>query len=222
MNAFFIQTILAADNSNGDKNFWIQILVFLIVAVAWGVYSLVKKKPGQLRGHNQKLTTITSTGHLQSHRQLHLSHKRITHLRNAVQKYAAKAKDIPLGIRKRAKESEPNLDTAERASREELKKEATEVRQADLTSGMELLELDFLLSVVTNTAGRDKNSVTMRKLAFNELVRRAKLNHIRSGILKLYAINKGNLYDKDIQCEAISEMSRRTAQRTKQRQLQNV
>ena len=217
MNAFFIQAILAVGNSDGQENFWIQILVLLLVVVAWGLYSLLKKKPDQLRGQSQKLTTRTSTGHLQSHRQLHLSHKRITHLRNAVQKYSAKAKDIPLGIRKRAKESEPNLDTAERTSREKLKKEATEVRQADLTSGMELLELDFLLSVVANTAGRDKNSVTMRKLAFNELVRRAKLNHIRSGILKLYAINQGNLYDKDIQCEAISEMSRRTAQKTKQR-----
>jgi len=222
MNAFFIQTILAAGNSDGQETFWIQILVLLLVAVAWGLYSLLKRKPGQLRGQSQKLTTRTSTGHLQSHRQLHLSHKRITHLRNAVQKYAAKAKDIPLSIRKRAKESEPNLDTAETAGREKLKKEATEVRQADLTSGMELLELDFLLSVVANTAGRDKNSVTMRKLAFNELVRRAELNHIRSGILKLYAINKGNLYDKNIQCEAISEMSRRTAEKTKQRQLQNV
>lgn len=222
MNAFFIQAILAVGNSDGQETFWIQILVLLLVVVAWGLYSLLKRKPGQLRGQSQKLTTRTSTGHLQSHRQLHLSHKRITHLRNAVQKYAAKAKDIPLNIRKRAKESEPNLDTAERTSREKLKKEPTEVRQADLTSGMELLELDFLLSVVANTAGRDKNSVTMRKLAFNELVRRAKLNHIRSGILKLYAINKENLYGKNIQCEAISEMSRRTAQRTKQTQLQNV
>ena len=49
MNGFLIQTILAAGNSNGEKNFWIQILVFLLVAVAWGVYSLVRKKPGQLR-----------------------------------------------------------------------------------------------------------------------------------------------------------------------------
>jgi len=209
-------------NSNGEENFWIQILVLLLVAVALGLYSLVRKKPGQLRGHNQKLTTITSTGHLQSHRQLHLSHKRITHLKNAVQKYAAKAKDIPLHIRKLSKESMPNLDTAETTGRGNLKNESAGQRRADLTSGMELLELDFLLDVVTNTAGNDKNNVTMSKLSFNELVRRAELNRVRSGILKLYAINQGNLYDKSIQCEAIRELSRRTADRSKHRQLQKV
>ncbi len=222
MNGFLIQTILAAGNSNGEKNFWIQILVFLIVVVAWGLYSLVKRKPGQLRGHSQKLTTRTSTGHLQSHRQLHLSHKRITHLKNAVQKYAAKAKDIPLHIRKTSKESMLNLDTAETAGRGKLKNEPAGQRRADLTSGMELLELDFLLSVVTNTAGDDKNNITMSKLSFNELVRRAELNRVSSGTLKVYAINQGALYDKNIQCEAIRELSRRTADRSKHRQLQKV
>jgi hypothetical protein len=222
MNGFLIQTILAAGNSDGQESFWIQILVFLLVAVALGLYGFLKKKPGQLRGQSQRLTTRTSTGHIQSHRQIHLSHKRITHLKNAVQKYAARAKDIPLHIRKLSKESKRNLDTAEVAYREKLEKESTGVRQADLTSGMELLELDFLLSVVANTTSEDKNNVTMRKLAFNELVRRSELNRVRSGMLKLYAINQGNLYDKNIQCEAIREMSRRTAERTKRRQLQNV
>ncbi len=222
MNGFLIQTILAAGNSDGEGNFWTQILVFLLVAVAWGVYSLVKRKPGQLRGLSQKLTTRTSTGHIQSHRQLHLSHKRITHLKNAVQKYAAKARDIPLHIRKLSKESTLNLDTAETTGRGNLKNESAGQRQADLTSGMELLELDFLLGVVANTAGDDKNNITMSKLSFNELVRRAELNRVSSGTLKAYAINQGALYDKNIQCEAIRELSRRTADRSKHRQLQKV
>ena len=222
MNGFLIQTILAAGNSNGEKNFWIQILVFLLVAVAWGVYSLVRKKPGQLRGNNQSLNARTGTGHLQSHRQLNLSHKRITHLKNAVQKYAAKAKNIPLHIRKPSKESMLNLDTAETASRGKLKNESAGQRGADLTSGMELLELDFLLDIVANTGGHDKNNVTMRKLGFYELVRRAELGRVSSSKLKVYAINQDALFDKNIQCEAIRELSRKTADRSKHRQLQKV
>ena len=124
MNGFLIQTILAAGNSDGEKNFWIQILVFLLVAVALGLYSLVRKKPGQLRGNSQSLTGRTGTSPFKSHRQLNLSHKRITHLKNAVQKYAAKAKHIPLHIRKLSKESILNLDNAETAGRGKLKNES--------------------------------------------------------------------------------------------------
>ena len=85
-------------------------------------------------------------------------------------------------------------------------------RNADLNSGMELLELDFLLSIVESTKGNDKNDVTMRKLNFNELLRRQKQNQIDSNALKVYAVNAGNLYGKDIQCEAVKELTKRTKQ----------
>ena len=45
-------------------------------------------------------------------------------------------------------------------------------RQANLHTGMELLEMDFLLGVVENTDGSDENDVQMRRLVFNELLRR--------------------------------------------------
>jgi hypothetical protein len=83
-------------------------------------------------------------------------------------------------------------------------------READLNSGMDLLELDFLLSIVENTNGDDKNDVTMRKLNFNELLRRNKQDQIDSAALKIYAVNVGNLYGKDIQCEAMKELTKRT------------
>jgi hypothetical protein len=86
----------------------------------------------------------------------------------------------------------------------------TTQRSEDLESGMELLELDFLLGIIENTDGTDKNDVTMRKLCFNEVIRRSQQNEIDSFALKVYSINENNLYGKDIQCEAMKEMALRT------------
>lgn len=87
--------------------------------------------------------------------------------------------------------------------------------ERDLASGMEILELDFLLSVIENTEGDDKNNVTMRKLGFNELLRREQLDAIDSKALKVYAVNNGNLYGKNIQCEAMKKLTERTTRRSK-------
>jgi len=80
----------------------------------------------------------------------------------------------------------------------------------DLGSGMEVLEMDFLLSVVENTKGEDKNDVTMRKLVFNELLRREQLDAIDSNALKVYTVDESRLYGKDIQCEAMKKLAERT------------
>ncbi|MBN1391313.1 MAG: hypothetical protein JW947_00750 [Sedimentisphaerales bacterium] len=82
----------------------------------------------------------------------------------------------------------------------------------DLQSGMELLELDFLLKVVESANGdSDEKDVAMRKLNFIELLRRGRLNQLDSSALKNYALNKDNIYGKDIQCEAIKILAERTA-----------
>ena len=86
----------------------------------------------------------------------------------------------------------------------------TTQRSEDLESGMELLELDFVLGIIENTEGTDKNDVMMRKLCFNEVTRRNQQNEIDSYALKVYSINENNLYGKDIQCEAMKEMALRT------------
>jgi hypothetical protein len=80
----------------------------------------------------------------------------------------------------------------------------------DLGGGMEMLEMDFLLSVVENTKGEDKNDVTMRKLVFNELLRREQLDAIDSNALKVYTVDESRLYGKDIQCEAMKKLAERT------------
>jgi len=83
-------------------------------------------------------------------------------------------------------------------------------KERDLAGGMEMLEIDFLLGVIENTKSNDKNDVMMRKLGFNELLRRAKQNQIDSTALTVYAVNQGNLYGRDIQCEAMKALTKRT------------
>jgi hypothetical protein len=87
--------------------------------------------------------------------------------------------------------------------------------EKDLAGGMEMLDLDFLLSIVENAEGNDKNDVAMRRLTFDELLRREQQDTIDSNALKVYAINEGELYGKVIQCEAMKVLTERTARKSK-------
>ena len=88
-------------------------------------------------------------------------------------------------------------------------------RNKDLAGGMELLDLDFLLSIVENANGNDKNDVAMRRLTFDELLRREQQSTVDSNALKVYAMNEGNLYGKVIQCEAMKVLTERTSRKSK-------
>ena len=87
-------------------------------------------------------------------------------------------------------------------------------KDRDLAGGMEMLDLNFLLSIVESTKGDDKNDVTMRRLAFNELLRREKQDQIDSTTLTIYSVNRGDLYGKVIQCEAMKELAGRAVLRS--------
>ena len=104
---------------------------------------------------------------------------------------------------------------SEISSGENPKSELAREREKDLAGGMEILDLDFLLSIVENTKGNDTNDVTMRRLTFDELLRREQLDTIDSNALKVYAMNDGNLYGKVIQCEAIKVLTERTTHKSK-------
>jgi hypothetical protein len=95
---------------------------------------------------------------------------------------------------------------------EKLRSEPARRRSRDLQSGMELLGLDFLLSIVEDTASNEDLDVTMRRLNFKELIRTDQLHAVDSNALKVYALNADGHYDKTIQCEAIKELTARTAQ----------
>ena len=98
---------------------------------------------------------------------------------------------------------------------ENVKSELNRNREKDLAIGMEILDLDFLLSVVENTEGNDKNDVAMRRLTFDELLRREQQDTIDSNSLKVYAMNEGELYGKVIQCEAMKVLTERTVRKSK-------
>ena len=84
----------------------------------------------------------------------------------------------------------------------------------NLAGGMEMLEMDFLLGVIENTDGEDKNDVAMRRLTFNEVLRRNQQSEIDSSSLAVYSIDEKNLNGKDIQCAAMKELTRRTEQKS--------
>jgi hypothetical protein len=86
--------------------------------------------------------------------------------------------------------------------------------QRNLAGGMDLLELDFLLGVIENIDGDDRNDVAMRKLTFNEALRRNQQSEIDSASLSVYAVDEKGLYGKDIQCAAMKELTRRTEQKS--------
>jgi hypothetical protein len=83
----------------------------------------------------------------------------------------------------------------------------------NLAGGMEMLEMDFLLGVIEATDGDDKNDVAMRKLSFNEVLRRNQQSEIDSPAMTVYAVDSRQLYGKDIQCAAMKELTRRTEQK---------
>jgi len=100
--------------------------------------------------------------------------------------------------------------SSEAAGEAKVKNESPKEKGKDLQSGMELLEIDFLLSVVENTKCNEPNDVTMRKLSVSELLRRKKQDQVDSHVLKVYAVDAEDFYGKDIQCAAIRELTKRT------------
>ncbi len=233
MNGLLIQTILAAGNSEGEDTVWIwQILVLVMVVASWGIYSLIKTRAKKLKDQQQDYPEDTgSPGTQRRWRwQIQPTRRDIARYKAVIQKPVTKIQEIRLHSPKAPEEvKSPSLIPAMKAHVDEpkefigkplkeLKDKPTKERGKDLHSGMELLELDLLLSVVENTKGGDENDVTMRKLNFNELLRRDQLNEADSSALKVYAINESNLYGKDVQCEAIKELTERTLHKSKHRE----
>jgi len=204
MSYSLAQIILAAGNIDGEDTIWIQMLVLVILVALLGVGSLIKTRVSSFKDEQQNYPEGGGTSYTWLHRLI---------------KPLRELKKNRLGIltaQSKATIKESVLfDTPEAAGRERPKGEAARERGRDLAGGMEMLKLDFLLSVVENAEGDDKNDVMMRKLNFNELLRREQLNEIGGNALKVYAVDEGNLYGKDIQCQAIKELTIRTARKSK-------
>ena len=194
------EIILAAGGNETEEIFWTQILVLVMLAAGVGVYSFIRKRARQVdqqEGYADYTRVAFSGGGWAS-------------------KWLKVLEDKGADIFSRTAEQEvemekgPTLESGEAAIAGwgRLRDEVCKGR--DLGSGMEVLEQDLLVRVVEETKGDDDYDVMMRKLSFKELVRREQLVAADSKALKVYAMNGGNLYGKDIQCEAMKELAGRT------------
>lgn len=214
MNDLLIQTILAVHNSDGEDAIWMQILVLAIMAVFLGIFSLTRAKANKFkeRDQNYPQKALSQESQCSQHQQTQPIPGRSVH-----KKLSFSALKTTLNVNKYKKTKQPvfNFDTPDTTSRTKSKTNPARERKKDLNSGMELLELNFLLRTIENVNNDNEKDVTIRKLNFKELLRRGKLNEADSNVLKIYAINKDNLYGKDIQCEAMKNLAERTANGSK-------
>jgi hypothetical protein len=197
-----------------------QILVFLLLAVGGGVYSLVKNKRKEFKDRQQKLAEEAGSYNTRGRWRFQPPGEHVGLRHGDAQKYMAKTQNVQLDVPKLTSETILGLDIADTGVRDRLEYELAGRKDKDLCSGMELLELCFLVRVVEKTKGNSRNDVTMRKLNFKELLRREQLNKVNSKALKVYAINQSNLYGKAIQCEAMRELAERTPNKSEHDQLQ--
>lgn len=208
MNVLLIQTILAAHNSDGEDAIWMQILVLVIMAVFLGIFSLTRAKANKFKEHDQNYPQKVLTQESQ-----HPRHRQIQPELSTHRELLSSAPTAVPNVNEHRRIEQPvlNFDVPSMAGQIKSKRNLARKGEKDLNSGMELLELGFLLRIIENVNGDDEKDVIIRELNFKELLRRGKLNKADSNALKIYAINKGNLYGKDIQCEAMKNLAERTA-----------
>jgi hypothetical protein len=188
-----------------------QILVFVLLVTCWWIYNLVKNKANRFKDKGQGVVDEARDYHAKGRWQFKPPNAHIAREANVTHKYTAKIQEMHLPSAELPQRPKLDSDDPRMASQPRAGKELHKQKMKDLDGGMELLELDFLLSITGNTEGSDETDLAIRKLGFNELLRRGKLDRVSSYALKTYAINQGNLYGTDIQCEAIKELAERTA-----------
>lgn len=200
---YSLRQIIVAAGDSGESTIWIQLLVLVILASLWGIYNLVKSKADRFKEPEQNYPEVV--------------HGAQAHQPRRQNKALKGLKDRWPGVFSKPTQSQGiikkpvfDFDVREAASETKVGNEPAAERVRNLTGGMEMLQLDFLLGVVENTEGADSNNVMMRKLSFNELRRREQLKAADSNALKVYTIDKNKLYGKDIQYEAMRELTERT------------
>ena len=197
MNSSLAEIILAAGSSDEEDTFWIQMLVLVALGAVVGVVSLIKARAKRFK--TQKQHWPQGSG-----RQYNQRDQRIKVVKDKYIEFflkTAQPKKIP-------KEPMFDFETAGKVGSGKQKIER------DVSSGMEILDLDFLVKVVENTKGRSKKDVMMRKLVFDELLRREQVTAVDSKALNIYTINKSKLYNKKIQSGAMKALAERTKPRS--------
>jgi len=198
MGCFLLQENIIIGNAGGADAFWSQILVLVVLAVIVGIGSFIKTRADRLKEYRQYDTEEDAHGRQSWFRQGIEAVKRIESKYVGTLFNFAWAKKIA---------EKPAMAFAGRHRRES--KLVDEQAQRDLDSGMEVLGVGFLVGIIEKTDEIDEDDVVMRKLSFNELVRRGRLGAVDSNVLRAYAINQDDLYGKEVQCEAMKELALR-------------
>ncbi len=197
MTHLIAEIILAASNTDEEGTFWIQMLMLVILVAVVGVGSLIKTRVKRFKTQKQYRADISSKTYNPGDEQIR----------------AVKDKYIEFFLKtaptkKITKEPMFDFESADKVSSGEHKE------GRNVSSGMEILDLDFLVKIVENTKGRNKKDVMMRKLVFDELLRREQVTAIDSKALNIYTMNKSKLYKKEIQCAAMKALAERTKSRS--------
>jgi hypothetical protein len=200
MNHSWGQIILIAGSGEGEDTIWMQMLVLVIVATLLGIWGLIKTRANKFKVQEQDYGG--GVGNPQG--QVGQPIKLFRELKGKVGGIFLKRSQSG------AVAEESRFGFGGRGIVGRGKPRSKPARERDLNSGMGLLEADFLVGIAEKTKSDDNNDVMMRKLSFNELLRREELDKVASNALKVYAINDGELYGRDIQCEAMRELAKRT------------
>ncbi len=193
MAHFIAEIILAAGSTDEEGTFWIRMLMMAVLLAVVGLGSLIKTRAKKFKAQKQHWAGDKSRPHNQRNEQTR----------------AVKDKYIEFFLKtaptkKITKEPMFHFEAAEKVSI------GKQQEGRDVSSGMEILDLDFLVKIAENTKGRSKKDVMMRKLVLNELLRRDQVSAVDSKALRVYTINKRNIYDKKIQCGAMKALAERT------------
>lgn len=192
-----------------EEAIWIQLLIVVILAAGWGVYVAVRT---QRRGF----------AHGDGAHRMEMGNK-FERLRKNVRRQVRGWAD---GVAEKAKEAIAGVELP-RVAPAEKQKPTPSARKVvggrrDVSSGMELLPSGFVVGVVEDLSGEDEGDVTMRRCCFEELARRGELSVVDSGALMEYAEDLEGRYSKEIQCEAMKELARRTMDKSSSRRADAV
>jgi hypothetical protein len=181
-----LQCVLAAGAGDSEGTFWTVILMIVLLSCGGGIWSIVKRRAGEKDMQMEEILYPSETKGGQMHPG-----------KSAFEVIS------PEGNFKADSLETKNLQTGSFSCRRQKK-------ISDLKSGLELLELSFLVKLVSSIENMGNYDVEMRKIAFSELARREKLNSVEGKVLKVYAKNLENFFGKLIQCRAITELASRT------------
>lgn len=189
--------VLAASGNEVEETIWVQLLVLVMLAAGVGVYTFVRKRTKQFEEQKDYPDYRRWSLSLQGLEKKIMNAKRTGIYSETIER----EEDIEKG---------PVFESGAVVIAGDSRLTDEAAREKDLGGGMEMLEQDLLVRIVEQIEGQDECDVIMRKLSFGELVRRGQLGAAESKALKVYATNSGNLYSKDIQCQAMRELAERT------------